>query len=334
MAGVSRGTVSMVINGMTGGRIPISDETRRKVLEAMEKLGYSPNPAAQILAGGRNHLIGVFTYEPFFPYERDNFYYPFLLGIERQASFEGYNLLLITRTHGNEEPSIFKDGVNQLGLPDGSILLGARPNQQEILTLVNEGIPFVYIGRREIEGCEIDWVSPDYIKAGAESVRHLVELGHRRIGFLGRVVSFEPYQDKLEGCRQGAAEAQGVEMVELTEQLKGQNPDAWIRTFREQGFSAVITDNVDYYEAIIRGAHEAGLQTPRDLSVVCLTDVEDDFRDPIIRPTAVRLNRTRVGEEAVKLLLWRLDNPDAPRRHIRVPSELFIGESTAAAPSP
>src|SRR5690606_5785524 len=92
LAGVSRGTVSMVINGMTGGRIPISEETRRKVLDAMEQLGYAPNPAAQILAGGRNRLIGVFTYEPFFPYEQDNFYYPFLLGIERQASYEGYNL--------------------------------------------------------------------------------------------------------------------------------------------------------------------------------------------------------------------------------------------------
>jgi len=321
----------MVINGLSGGRIPISEETRRRVFEAMEQLGYTPNPAAQILAGGRNNLIGVFTYEPFFPYEQDNFYYPFLLGIERQASREGYNLLLVTRTHGNQEPSIYKDGVNQLGLPDGSIILGARPNRRELLSLVKERIPFVYIGRREIEGCAIDWVAPDYIQAGYEAVMHLIRLGHKRIGFHGTGVGTEPFEDKVAGCRRAAAEFEGVEVLDLSGRLFHAASDQWIPTVRSEGITAVICEDVVGYEKYLRRAFEAGMEVPRDLSVVCLTEVEP-YRSFAVQPTSVRLNRPSVGEEAVKLLLWRLDNPDAPPRQVRVPSGFVVGASTSDAP--
>ena len=330
LAGVSRATVSMVINGLSGGRVPISEETRRRVLEAMEQLGYTPNPAAQILAGGRNHLIGVFTYEPFFPYEQDNFYYPFLLGIERQASREGYNLLLITRTHGNKEPSIYKDGVNQLGLPDGSILLGATPNRRELLSLVKEGIPFVYIGRREIQGFEIDWVAPDYIGAGYEAVVHLVALGHRRIGFHGIGGGFEPYEDKVMGCRRAAGEC-GVELVELSDVIPRRPRTQWIPTLQELGVTAVICDDTDWYGEYLKVAFESGVDVPQGLSLICLTELEP-FRSFAVAPTSVRLNRTNVGEEAVKLLIWRLDNPEAPRRHVRVPTKFVVGASTGQAP--
>lgn len=332
LAGVSRATVSMVINGITGGRVPISEETRRRVLEAMEQLGYTPNPAAQILAGGRNHLIGVFTYEPFFPYEQDNFYYPFLLGIERQASREGYNLLLITRTHGNKEPSIYKDGVNQLGLPDGSILLGAKPNPRELLSLIREGIPFVYIGRRKIEGCEMDWVAPDYIMAGYDAVQHLVQLGHRKIGFHGLGLGWEPYEDKVTGGQRAAAEHQGVEVIELTERFSGLAHARWIAELQNLGVTAVVCDTLEGYETYHKLAREAGVEIPRDLSLIALTEAEA-YRSFAVEPTSVRLNRPKVGEEAVKLLIWRLDNPDAPRRHVRVPTDFVVGDSTAAAPS-
>ena len=67
LAHVSRGTVSLVLNNQSGGRVPISEETQQRVLQAAKKLGYAPNPIAQMLARGANRIIGVFTYEPGLP---------------------------------------------------------------------------------------------------------------------------------------------------------------------------------------------------------------------------------------------------------------------------
>src|SRR5699024_10404927 len=124
-AGVSQATVSMVLSGRESTRI--SEETRRRILGLSGSLGYSANPAARSLAGGKNRILGVFTYEPTFPIAGLDQYYPFLLGIESEAERLQQNLLLFTSasSDGAGSPrSIYADGVNQLGVADGSILLG------------------------------------------------------------------------------------------------------------------------------------------------------------------------------------------------------------------
>ena len=83
-AGVSRGTVSFVLN-QTEGLVPISQETRQRVLDAARALGYSPNPVAQMLARGNTQIIGIFPFEGTFPYTPSDFYYTYLVGIEQEA---------------------------------------------------------------------------------------------------------------------------------------------------------------------------------------------------------------------------------------------------------
>ena len=105
------------------------------------------------------------------------------MGIERQASEEGYDPLMFTRhdRHGNQ--SIYRDGANILTMVDGAVLMGAETNKEEIRAAVKDGHKIVYIGRRNVPDCQLDWVSSDYRTVSGEAMKHLLDLGHRQIGY-------------------------------------------------------------------------------------------------------------------------------------------------------
>ena len=169
-AGVSPAVVSLVINGRTDGKIRISERDPGRVRQAIRDLGYVPNLAARQLAGGRNRLIGVFTYEPVFPLGETNFYYPFLVGIEEQAEALGYDLLLFTRNdRGTGRRMIYRDGINALQVADGAVLLGTNEDRSELARILADGFPFVFAGRREINGVPLAYVGADYAAAAARS---------------------------------------------------------------------------------------------------------------------------------------------------------------------
>src|SRR5262245_13604747 len=92
LAGVSQTTVSLILNGIPSVRV--SDETRERVLRAIQDTGYVADPLARRLQRQNNQILGVFTYEPVFPSGTADFYHPFLVGIEEAAERFGYDLLL------------------------------------------------------------------------------------------------------------------------------------------------------------------------------------------------------------------------------------------------
>src|SRR5262245_48484111 len=100
LAGVSQATVSVVLNGRDSD-VRISPATRERVLTVIREWGYVANPSARSLAGGRNRIIGVHTFEPVFPTTSVDFYFPFLLGMEQEAADLGYDLLLFTSAGGD-----------------------------------------------------------------------------------------------------------------------------------------------------------------------------------------------------------------------------------------
>jgi DNA-binding LacI/PurR family transcriptional regulator len=148
-AGVSRGTVSLVLNNR-GGRVLISTATREKVLAAARELGYSPNPVAQMLASGRNRIIGFFTFEETFPYGQEDFHHRYLVGVERSACARDFDLLLFTRGGRDQPKTIYRAGMNSLRLADGSIFIGTDPDPEGLQRLLEENYPFVLIGRTRI----------------------------------------------------------------------------------------------------------------------------------------------------------------------------------------
>lgn len=326
-AGVSRATVSLVLNGLDGGRVPISAETRQRVLRALRDLDYTPNAAAQMLARGRNQIIGVFTYESCFPYERDNFYYQFLLGIEREAGRQNFNLLLQTRGISQSQPRIFADGINSLHLADGAVLLGAYPDREELKRLVRQGYPFVFIGRREVPGHPIDWVASDYRTVSYEATKLLLSLGHRQIAFLCQALLTESAEDRILGCREAVGEEEGAQFTILDPQVALQERRL-VDALRELAASALICANQDDAVTGLEQLRGAGVRVPDDISVVCLADCDGELPVPV-RLTYVRLQRVLIGETAVRLLVQRIAGLAEAPQQLRIPAILVPGESTA-----
>ena len=179
LAGVSQTTVSLVLNGSPAGAA-LPQETRQRVLDTAERLGYVADPAARRLAAGRSFLIGLHTFTPTFPVDLRNSYYPFLVGVEEEAAAKGYDLLF-TGLSGSGAPAGRESALSRLQLADGAILIGRHPPVGEIGRLLDDGFPLVYIGRRDEFADRLPYVGADYVRATANLVRYLYALGHRRI---------------------------------------------------------------------------------------------------------------------------------------------------------
>jgi len=206
IAGVSRATVSFVVNGLTDGRVPISDETRRRVLLAVAELGYEPDARARALRSGDTHII-----ELVIPDTRNPHYWDNLNGIQQEVQSAGYQLILSHLGQQNE----YGDDVfaNLLGRRiDGLILMGSYIDQSDLATktltlLRKRRLAIVEINDRLCKDHNVDNVVSDYRVAAQEMMAYLLRLQHRRIGFIYGVAipyqgldRLEPYQDALDAA--------------------------------------------------------------------------------------------------------------------------------------
>lgn len=332
LAGVSQGTVSLVMSGRAGTDTRISPETRDRVLEAVQQLGYAVNPMARSLAGGKNRLLGVFTFESVFPVEQRDFYYPFLLGLEAEAEAQGYDLVLFTSTSAGGEPGerhIYRDGVNRLRVTDGCVLLGREGSKVELARLAREEFPFVFIGRRDLPGHELAYVGADYRAATAAVVRRLVELGHRRIAYLRWPEENEPTRDREAGYRLGHTEAGVAVDPALVLRTHGDAvTPPLLADYLAGGVTAIVAEDVGIARRVLDGALHLGRQVPRDLSVAALTDPPDGE----IEWSGLRIPRREMGSRAVGMLIAMLAGRVDPRQ-VLLPCRVVEGETIGPAPS-
>jgi LacI family transcriptional regulator len=324
-AGVSRGTVSLVLN-RTEGRVPISQETRERVLAAAKALGYSPNPVAQMLARGSTRIIGVFPFEGTFPYMPADFYYPYLVGIEREAAIQDYNILLFTRKQAKASYKIYQDGTNSLRLADGLILTGNYPDPTVLRWLLKEGYPFVLIGRSKIPLNEIDTVVNDHKPCSYEATRHLIDLNHRHLGFVVDDLSLAYHQERLAGCQMAVDEASNAHLTILGSQALTSTVE-FINTIDQHKITALICADRKLVTRTVELIQEIHLQIPDDLSLIFL--VSNTWELPFANPTRVNLNRDVKGKVAVQRLVKRLEGSLVGYQQIQVPCHFVIGNTTA-----
>ncbi|MQA01950.1 MAG: LacI family DNA-binding transcriptional regulator [Streptosporangiales bacterium] len=330
-AGVSQATVSLVLSDGEAAARRVAEPTRRRVLEVAEQLGYSVNPAARSLAGGRNRLLGVYTFEAVFPSRDRDFYNPFLVTIEQEAERAAYDLLLFTSaTLPDQRRSIYAGGVNRLALADGCILLGRRENQAEVARLAREGFPFVYVGRREIPDCEFSYVAADYAAVTAQVAAHLVELGHRNIAYLGAYQPKTPDHDRATGW-QAAVEDAGIgDTTQLLRLGKRREIEPVIAQLVEDGCTALVLEDPESAQRYLDTVAELGLDVPGDISVAVLGDV------PTVSGTSnwtgFRIPREEMARQAVRLLLDAIDTPAAQPANVTVPCSFTAGTTVGKVP--
>lgn len=334
-AGVSAAVVSTVLNDRHDSNIRVSPETAERVREVARELGYLANPAAQSLARGRNHILGVFTYERIFPLAQQNFYHPFLLGIESEAEEQNQDLLLFTSARAADDQGarqIFRGGVNRLGLADGAVLLGREEDRSELARLIKQGYPFVYVGRRELPGAELHNVAADYAGATAGIVRHLAALGHEQLAYLGSLSLHEANRDRQMGYLAAlgelglAADAGWDRRVQLDEVT----PE-YVRARLDGGATAFVVEDDIAARRLLSAGAEIGLQPPHDFSLALLGDpLEPSDED---RPwTMFRIPREEMGRQAVRLLLKILAG-EAVEERVVLTCDLSVGVTTGPPPA-
>ncbi len=331
-AGVSQATVSMVLSDGDVGARRMSQATRRRVLAVAQDLGYSVNPVARNLVGGRNRLLGVYTFEPVFPTEARDFYQEFFLGIEHAAELVGYDLLLFTSASvPGRRRGIYAGGVNRLSMSDGSILLGRNSNKRDVERLCGEGFPFVYIGRRDLDGGEMSYVTADYAAATTEVTRYVVKHGHRHVAYIRTVSILEPEVDRVDGWSKAVVDlGLGGAAPLIRTASKGIDVETLVQ-LRLDGVTAIIVEDPQAARHVFAAARDAGLRVPDDLSIAVLGD--DPSSAPVDESwTGFRIPREAMGRAAVTLLLEQLDEPDAKHRHLSLPCAFKAGETVSRPP--
>lgn len=324
-AGVSRSTVSYVLNDQTELKIPISDETRQRVMEAIAELGYEPDARAQSLRSGDTNIVGVII-----PAIQNPFFWQLLSGISAGLQENGYSLHLSHHPLDmQQEANTIRELTRQP--VDGFILLAAIKYLLPRLTdyLRNSGRPIVEITAAK---AEFDHVIHTYSSGTRALMAHLLELGHQRIGFVYGITKDVQGFDRLLIYRDILKEA-GLPPYEVhcNESLEGAYQAAHTLLQHKDRPTALLVINDMLAIAVMRAASDLGLSIPRDLSIASFDDIP--FADYTIpRLTTVSGNSEESGRDAVRLLLKRFAEPDLPQQIAKPEVQLIIRESTGPVP--
>lgn len=329
-AGVSRATVSYVLNGIADGRVPISAETRHRVQNAIDELGYEPDARAQALSSGNTNTIGLII-----PDLRNPHFCEYATGVDEAARAAGYHILLSSSTLNDDfAVDIFKDLARRRidGLIITSSFILESAEALAILARIRQrGLPIVEMG----EVYDVDTVFTDYRQATKEVVTYLLSLGHRRIGFVYGVGAhglgldrLEPYQESLSAA---GISVESDLVVECGPSMED-GYHAALKLFNLTPRPTVIIVINDLLAiSTIRAAADLGLRVPNDVSVVSYDDIPmASYLVP--RLTTVTKDAYTAGKKAFEILLARIQNPALPLQAIHIPAKLIIRESTGPAP--
>ncbi|QBD74657.1 LacI family transcriptional regulator [Ktedonosporobacter rubrisoli] len=336
LAGVSRATVSRVLNGSPR----ISAEARDRVHAAMKALGYEPDVVAQNLARQRSYMIALGLYHEGEELaistlsRTENYYYLDMIKyIDRGVAAAGYDLFLPSLAQ-NKAPENYIRSLRARRIA-GTIMLALDLADVRIQALLQSAIPTVFIDTRG-QGEHATYVDSNHMDGARQVTEHLLSLGHRRIAIVTGPLTDPASTERLLGFQQTLAHA-GIALDPGLLCLTGWNTDEAYRatrTFLEQrhDFTAIIAGSDMMALGILRALHERGLRVPQDVS---LTGFDDLAISQYIVPslTTVKADRETMSKGAVQRLMALVEGEDAVPPLI-VPSQLIIRESTGPAPSP
>ena len=329
LAGVSRATVSYVLNNQSGGKVRISDETRQRVQEAIRQLGYQPDAAARALRTGRAQLLAVMVPD------LTNPFYPLLIrGAQRQAEAGGYELLVYDTADRADRERTFVDTMLRRRV-DGVMLVAFHLEESDVARLRAANIQVAAVGGR-LRTSAVDLIATPERAAVAEEIAHLVARGHRRIAHLAGPQETPPGRARFRGYRSGLENA-AIPFDEALVRFGGfgrEGVEAMIESlFAGDALAptAIFAANDVVAIAALRALARRGLHVPNDVAVCGFDNIpEAEVVSPAL--TTVAHDAQAHGERAAALLLERLasDVPFEPRR-ILMPFQLIVRESTGGA---
>lgn len=335
LAGVSRVTVSHVVNNRMDGRVPISEGTRQRVMEAVAELGYVPDARAQALRSGNTNTIGLVIPDIHNPH-----FWEVVDGVEQAASAAGYHILLSSiPPEDSHAGDIFANLSNRR--IDGLIMVPSfiyhsEDAQKTLAGLHERRVPIVGM-MADLPGVDfnIDRVISDYRDATLEVMDYLLSMGHRRIGFIFGIAVPDLGNDRLLAYRQ-SLEAAGLPVdPELIIQCGPTLEESYRATKqlleKPARPTALLAINDLLAIGALRAMIDLNLRVPEDISLFGYDDV------PMARYLVPRLSTAskdgkKIGQEAFRMLLARLQEFEGPRQIVRLPARMILRESTGPAP--
>ncbi len=318
-AGVSFGTVSRVINNDAR----VKQETRQRVLEAMETLGFVVNRQARSLAGGKSNIIGLLIPDLGTAYIGE-----IIRGIDAELSLANLDLILYT-THRTASKEVNYVTNLATGMADGLLLVLPRSPSDYVQNLTQRNFPFVLIDHQGTDQtCPA--VGATNWQGAYSATEYLTKLGHERIGFITGSMDLGCSVDRLEGYR-SALRIQHIPSVpELIFEGTFSQPDGYAgaSAFLElpEPPTAIFASNDVMAMGVMDAIRHRGLHIPADVSVIGFDDIP---QAALIHPALTTIHQPleKMGSVAAQMLLDLLRYPDKKAERIELPTELVLRES-------
>jgi LacI family transcriptional regulator len=332
-AGVSRATVSRVLNGNTEALV--AEPTRSRVRQVAIELGYHPSAVARGLAGKPMNTVGVVMAYDLPSVTSDPFLGPVLDGILEANKRHHQKTVLFTED--NWQSAFANLPIYCDGHCDGLLLIAPRTDSEIIPALLRGSRPFLLLGdSREVPG--LSCVDIDNGNIAREVVEHLIAQGHRRIAIFCGNADFTSSAQRLQGYRD-ALEASGLPYDESLvfpgeywEWSGYENAEKLLRLPAEQRPTALFCSNGRIALGALRALTDRGVLVPQELSLACLGDnMEIASTQPPL--TAAHVSLRQVGERAVETLLGQIHAGLPSGSRTLLPAELVLRESVAPPPS-
>ena len=325
MAGVSRATVSRVINGNTS----VATDIRDRVMEVIRRTGYTPNVAARSLVSGRSGLIGLVIPSRVHSLFEDPYFSKLIQGISGASNRLGNTLSLFIFQSEEEETTLYPRVVTP-GFLDGLIITATRMADPLLARVAVGEIPIVMIGRPDVEG--VSYVDADNHGGARRAATHLSSLGYERIGLVGAPVSTTAGVDRLNGFIEGLA-LNGRALhpsLRVDGDFSETSGYAAMQELIPRKPDAVFVASDTMAMGALRALREAGVRVPQDIAVIGFDGLPaSETSVPAL--TTIRQPVAETGSRAVHVLNDLVTgNAVAPVAEV-MPVELVIRESCGAS---
>jgi DNA-binding LacI/PurR family transcriptional regulator len=322
LVGVSRATVSRVINGGS-----VSPTTRGRVLAALDDVGYRPNVAARRLASGRSGVVGVVMHVDPHTLFGDPYFSELLQGVIDGLADRATGMMVWL---GNRTKEQTLDDILAIGLLDGVILTADTLRDPLVDGLLASSLPAVLIGHRRADRTA-SYVDVDHVGGAENATGHLLSIGRRRVGHISGRRGTVAGEDRIAGYRRALSNA-------------GLDPDALIvdgdfsagagaegaAELLERGVDAIFCGNDATASGALEAVRAAGLRVPEDVALAGFDDL--GFAAGLDPPlTTIRQGVRDQGAEAARVLFDLVGDPDRVPRRVILPTELVVRASTVAS---
>jgi LacI family transcriptional regulator len=321
LAGVSIATVSRVVNGSGY----VSEKTRSAVESVIREHGYTANRTARGLSGGRTGLVGVTV-----PRIHRAYFSLIVAGVAEALYEHDMRIVLCPTLHEHaREVSLLERLMH--GTTDGGLLVLPEESSSELRTLMNHGYRFVVVDPRKRIDERVPTVSAAHSSGADQATRHLLDLGHRRIGAITGPRGTMATAERQRGYHAALAAAGVLPdpelVIESNFDIEGGREAASTLLDLADPPTAIFAFNDPLAIGAMQAALARNLRVPQDLSVVGFDDTaEAELVTPAL--TTVRQPLAEMGRMAVSLLTRLLENHRFEALHVELATELIVRASS------